>query len=113
MRHLGQAHRDGRFNSKMRTYTGPSVLVIDELGYLPMDAESAHWIFEVVTRRYERGSIVLTSNRGFAEWGQVFADTVVASAILDRILHHSTVMNIKGKSFRMRAHEGKEVVSML
>jgi hypothetical protein len=61
VRHLSQAHRDERFSSKMRTYTGPSVLVIDELGYLPMDAESAHWIFEVVTRRYERGSIVLTS----------------------------------------------------
>lgn len=113
VRHLGQAQRDGRFNSKMRTYTGPSVLVIDELGYLPMDAESAHWIFEVVTRRYERGSILLTSNRGFAEWGQVFADPVVASAILDRLLHHSTVMNIKGKSFRMRAHEDQEVVAML
>lgn len=113
VRHLGQAHRDGRFSSKMRTYTGPSVLVIDELGYLPMDAESAHWVFEVVTRRYERGSIVLTSNRGFAEWGQVFADPVVASAILDRLLHHSTVMNIKGKSFRMRALEGEEVTSML
>lgn len=113
VRNLSQAHRDGRFNSKMRTYTGPSVLVIDELGYLSMDAESAHWVFEVVTRRYERGSIVLTSNRGFAEWGQVFADTVVASAILDRLLHHSTVMNIKGKSFRMRAHEDQEVVAML
>jgi DNA replication protein DnaC len=113
VRHLSQAHRDGRFSSKMRTYTGPSVLVIDELGYLPMDQELAHRIFEVVTRRYERGSIVLTSNRGFAEWGQVFADPVVASAILDRLLHHSTVMNIKGKSFRMRALEGEEVTSML
>jgi DNA replication protein DnaC len=81
------------------------VLVVDELGYLPMDTASGNWIFEVVTRRYERGSIILTSNRGFAEWGQVFADPVVASAILDRLLHHSTVMNIKGKSFRMRALE--------
>lgn len=71
------------------------MLVIDELGYLPMDAESAHWIFDAITRRYERGPIVLTSNRGFAEWDQVFADAVVASAILDRLLHYSTVMNIK------------------
>ena len=63
----------------MRTYTGPSVLVIDELGYLPMDATQRHWIFQVVCRRYERGSIVLTSNRGFGDWGQVFADQVVAS----------------------------------
>jgi len=105
VRSLATAHLEGRWASKMRSFTGPSVLVIDELGYLPMDQASAHWIFEVVTRRYERGSIVLTSNRGFAEWGQVFADAVVASAILDRLLHHATVVNVKGKSFRMRGHE--------
>jgi DNA replication protein DnaC len=102
---LTSAHVEGKWHSKMKTYTGPSVLVIDELGYLPMDAQSGHWIFEVVTRRYERGSIVLTSNRGFAEWGQVFADPVVASAVLDRLLHHATVINISGRSFRMRGHE--------
>jgi len=68
--HLQAAHLEGSWSSKMRTYTGPSVLVIDELGYLPMDATSAHWIFQVVSRRYERGSIVLTSNRGFGDWGR-------------------------------------------
>jgi DNA-binding NarL/FixJ family response regulator len=84
-------------------------------GYLPMDATSAHWIFQVVSRRYERGSIVLTSNRGFGDWGQVFADQVVAGAILDRLLHHATVVNIKGQSYRMRAHvpSGREGVAML
>jgi DNA replication protein DnaC len=110
---LQTAHLEGNAGSKMRTYTGPSVLVIDELGYLPMDATSAHWVFQVVSRRYERGSIVLTSNRGFSNWGQVFADQVVAAAILDRLLHHAAVINIKGKSYRMRRHpdaltEGKE-----
>jgi len=105
VRNLSTAHLEARWASKMRSFTGPSVLVVDELGYLPMDQQSAHWIFEVVTRRYERGSIILTSNRGFAEWGQVFTDAVVASAILDRLLHHATVVNIKGKSYRMRAHE--------
>jgi DNA replication protein DnaC len=79
--------------------------VIDELGDLPMDQESAHWVFEVVTRRYERGSVVLTSNPGFAEWGHMFADPVVASAILDRLLHHATVIKIKGKSYRLRGQE--------
>ena len=69
-----------------------------------MDAASAHWIFQVVSRRYERGSIVLTSNRGFGDWDAVFADGVVATAILDRLLHHATVINIKGQSYRMRAH---------
>jgi DNA replication protein DnaC len=101
---LSAAHLEGSWISKMRTYTGPSVLVIDELGYLPMDATSAHWVFQVVSRRYERGSIVLTSNRGFGDWGQVFADQVIASAILDRLLHHASVVNIKGQSYRMRAH---------
>ena len=101
---LAAAHLEGSWSARMRTYTAPSVLVIDELGYLPLDAASAHWIFQVVSRRYERGSIVLTSNRGFGDWGQVFADQVVASAILDRLLHHATVVNIKGQSYRMRAH---------
>jgi DNA replication protein DnaC len=71
---LQSAHLEGTAAYKMRTYTGPSVLVIDELGYLPLDQTSANWIFQVVSRRYERGSIVLTSNRGFTDWGQVFAD---------------------------------------
>jgi DNA replication protein DnaC len=102
---LQAAHLEGSVSSKMRTFTGPSVLVVDELGYLPMDQTSAHWIFQVVSRRYERGSIVLTSNRGFSNWGQVFADQVVAAAILDRLLHHATVVNIKGKSYRMRRHQ--------
>ncbi len=101
---LRSAHLEGSASAKMRTFSGPSVLVVDELGYLPMDADSAHWIFQVVSRRYERGSIVLTSNRGFADWGSVFADQVVATAILDRLLHHATVINIKGQSYRMRAH---------
>jgi DNA replication protein DnaC len=101
---LQTAHLEGNAGAKMRTFTGPSVLVIDELGYLPMDATSAHWIFQVVSRRYERGSIVLTSNRGFSDWGAVFADQVIAAAILDRLLHHAAVINIKGKSYRMRRH---------
>jgi len=112
---LQAAHLEGSWASRMRRYTGPSVLVIDELGYLPMDATSAHWIFQVVSRRYERGSIVLTSNRGFGDWGQVFADQVVATAILDRLLHHATVVNIKGQSYRMRAHvpSAREGAAML
>jgi DNA replication protein DnaC len=93
---------------KLRTYVGPSVLVIDELGYLPMDQASANWIFQVVSRRYDKGSIILTSNRGFGDWNQVFADGVVASAIVDRLLHKATVLNIKGKSYRMRAYQEQQ-----
>ena len=99
---LQSAHLGGTSNYKMRTYIGPSVLVVDELGYLPLDQTSANWIFQVVTRRYDKGSIILTSNRGFSDWGQVFSDAVVASAIVDRLIHHATVLNIRGRSYRMR-----------
>lgn len=74
--------------------------------HLPLDQPSANWLFQVVSRRYERGSIILTSNRGFADWGQVFADPVPPTAIVDRLLHCATVLNIKkGRSYRMRAHQ--------
>jgi DNA replication protein DnaC len=105
---LQAAHLDGSVAYKLRTYLSPSVLVIDELGYLPLDQASANWIFQVVSRRYERGSIVLTSNRGFADWGQVFADQVVAGAIIDRLLHTATVLNIRGKSYRLRAYQAQQ-----
>ena len=101
---LQQAHLEGSTLYKFRTYVAPSVLVIDELGYLPMDQASASWIFQVVSRRQDRGSIVLTSNRGFGDWNQIFADSVVASAIVDRLLHNAVVINIKGHSYRMRAY---------
>lgn len=96
------AHLAGAAAHKMRTYTGPSVLVIDELGYLPLDQTSANWVFQVVSRRYERGSIVLTSNPGFADWGHVFADQAVAGAIVDRLLHNATVLNVRCHSNRTR-----------
>jgi DNA replication protein DnaC len=101
---LEAAHREGTVPYKLRTYLGASVLVIDELGYLPLDQASANWIFQVVSRRADRGSIVLTSNRGFGDWGQVFADPVVAAAIVDRLLGNATVLNIRGHSYRMRAY---------
>lgn len=102
---LEAAHREGAAPYKLRTYLGPSVLVIDELGYLPLDQASANWIFQVVSRRADRGAIVLTSNRGFGDWGKVFADPVVATAIVDRLLGNATVLNIRGRSYRMRAYQ--------
>jgi DNA replication protein DnaC len=102
---LEAAHRDGTAPYKLRTYLSPSVLVIDELGYLPFDQASANWIFQVVSRRADRGSIVLTSNRGFGDWGHVFADPVVAAAIIDRLLGNAAVLNIRGRSYRMRAYD--------
>src|SRR5437667_4927251 len=75
---------------------------IDELGYLPFEPDAAHLFFQLVSRRYERGSLLITSNRAVAEWGTVFGDPVVATAILDRLLHHSHVVTIRGESYRLR-----------
>jgi DNA replication protein DnaC len=88
---------------RMGVLIRPKLLVIDEVGYLPLDRRAANWFFELVSRRYERGSIVLTSNKGFAEWASLFPDVAIASAILDRLLHHSTTINIRGgESYRLK-----------
>jgi DNA replication protein DnaC len=88
----------------MRFWDGPQLLIIDELGYLPMPGEAASHLFQVISRRYERGAIVLTTNRGIADWGAIFEDTTVAAAVLDRLLHRATVLSIAGDSYRMRRH---------
>src|SRR5215218_6710803 len=99
-----RAALEGRWANTMRFWNGPQLLLIDELGYLPMPGEAASHLFQVISRRYEHGSIVLTTNRGIADWGAIFEDTTVAAAILDRLLHHATVLAIHGDSYRMRAH---------
>lgn len=78
------------------------LLIVDEIGYLPMSREDANLMFQLVSRRYEKASIILTSNKPFKDWGEVFADEVVAAAIIDRLLHHATVVNIKGDSYRVK-----------
>jgi DNA replication protein DnaC len=78
------------------------LLIIDEIGYLPIDRQGANLFFQLVSRRYERGSIIITSNQSLGAWGEVFGDAVIASAILDRLLHHSITINIKGESFRLK-----------
>ena len=100
-----RAARDGRWATTMRFWAGPQLLIIDELGYLPMPGEAASHLFQVISRRYEHGSIVLTTNRGIADWGAIFEDTTVAAAVLDRLLHHATVLAITGDSYRMRRHQ--------
>jgi DNA replication protein DnaC len=86
----------------LRVYTGCSLLIIDEVGYLPMGAHEAHMFFSVVNARYERGSILVTSNKGVAEWGDYLSDPTLAAALLDRFLHHCHVLNISGESFRIK-----------
>jgi DNA replication protein DnaC len=100
---LAKAHAEGRLEDKLRYYGKPKLLIIDELGYLPLERNAAHLSFQLIVRRYERGSVLLTSNRSVGEWGEVFDDAVVATAILDRLLHHSHILTIRGDSYRLRA----------
>ena len=97
-----KAHVEGRLEDRLGHYAKPKLLIVDELGYLPFEADAAHLFFQLVSRRYERGSVLVTSNRAVGAWGTVFGDPVVATAILDRLLHHSHVLTIRGDSYRLR-----------
>ena len=99
---LAKAHAEGRLEERLTHYAKPKLLIIDELGYLPFEPDAAHLFFQLVSRRYERGAMLVTSNRAVGEWGSVFGDAVVATAILDRLLHHSHVVTIRDDSYRLR-----------
>jgi DNA replication protein DnaC len=99
---LGRAYREGRLDRRMRVYLAPKVLIIDEMGYLPLDEMGATIFFQLVSARYERGSIILTSNKSYSDWDSIFGDPIIATAILDRLLHHSTTINIRGESYRLK-----------
>jgi DNA replication protein DnaC len=101
---LSTAQRQDKYKSVMqRSVQSPKLLIIDEIGYLPFSAQESKLLFEVVAKRYEKGAIILTSNLPFGQWGQVFAnDTALTSALLDRILHHSHILQIKGESYRIK-----------
>ena len=102
MEDLRKARAEHNLDRRMRVYLAPKVLIVDEFGIWPYDRDSATAFFTQVSARYERGSIVLTSNKGFGEWGELLGDTVIASAILDLLLHHSHMLNIRGESYRLR-----------
>jgi len=101
IRRLKASLADGTFRQRMRRLKWPRLLVIDELGYLPFDRQASNFFFEIICNRYETGATIITSNRSYGNWGDIFDDPVIASAILDRLLHHSITINIKGKSYRM------------
>jgi DNA replication protein DnaC len=101
---LARAEREGTLRQKIRFYRRFALLIVDEIGYLPVIPGGGNLFFQLVNARYERGAMILTSNRGFAEWGEVFGDPVVATALLDRLLHHAVVVQIEGASYRMRQH---------
>jgi len=101
---LEEAQAAGHLARRLAVLTHPSLLVVDEIGYLPINHTGAVLFFQLMTRRYEHASTVLTSNKGFEEWGDVFGDDVMAAALIDRILHHCHLVNIRGNSYRMRKH---------
>lgn len=101
---LTKAEREGLLAQRIRFLTRTALLVIDEVGYLPLDKSGANLFFQLVNARYEKGAMILTSNRSFQEWGEIFGDNVVAAALLDRLLHHAVVIQIDGNSYRLKTH---------
>jgi DNA replication protein DnaC len=102
---LEMLHRDSqedRLGHRLHVLCKPRLLILDEMGYFPLDRLAAQFLFQLVSRRYLKGSIILTSNKSYGDWGDIFADQVLATAILDRLLHHSTTVNIRGQSYRLR-----------
>lgn len=101
---LEEAQQAGRLGHRLKTLVFPSLLVVDEIGYLPVSRTGAMLFFQLMARRYEHASTVLTSNKSFGEWGEVFGDDVMAAALIDRLVHHCHIVNIRGNSYRMRHH---------
>lgn len=102
MTRLNRAQHENRLDATLKQLTYPKLLILDELGYLPLTHHEASLFFRLVVRRYERGSLIVTSNKSFIDWGEVFNDQVLATAILDRLLHHATTLNVKGESYRLK-----------
>lgn len=100
---LKRASQENRLERQLQQLTYPKVLVLDEIGCLPLSREDASLLFRLVARRYEKASLILTSNKSFVDWGDIFSDAVPATATLDRLLHHSTTINIKGESYRLKS----------
>ena len=99
---LKTASRMDKLEKKLQAYAKFKLIIIDEIGYLPLDTEGAHCLFQLVSKQYEKGSMIFTSNKSYGEWGQIFQDQVIAAAVLDRVLHHCTTVNIKGESYRLK-----------
>ena len=99
---LEKADKENKLEEKLRSLSKFRLLIIDEMGYLPFNDSGAHCFFQLISRRYERAATIFTSNKSFGEWGDIFRDHVIAAAILDRVLHHCTTVNIKGESYRLK-----------
>lgn len=102
---IGKLKKDAESSSNGRGYARSALVVVDEVGYVPISRQEAHLFFQFISRRYERASTLITSNKSFSEWEEMFGDPVIASAMLDRLLHHCRVINIKGNSYRMKGYK--------
>ena len=101
-RSLQASYEENRLDKRMRVYLRPRILIVDEVGYLPLEPLAANLFFQLVSARYEKGSMILTSNKSFGEWGELMGDSVLATAVFDRLLHHCHVINIRGNSYRLK-----------
>ena len=99
---LGEAKRRGDLEAELRRLGFVPLIVVDEVGYIPFDPEAANLMFSLVSARYERASLIVTSNKPFSAWGEIFGDEVVAAAMIDRLVHHAEILGLKGDSFRLR-----------
>jgi DNA replication protein DnaC len=99
---LEEAQERNTLDQELKRLERYQLLIVDEVGYLPLERQAANLLFALVSRRYERGSIIITSNRGFEAWGEILGDAMVAAALIDRLVHHATMVTLKGKSYRLR-----------
>ena len=99
---LKRAHMENRLETRLKFFSKYKLLIIDEVGFLPLDTESSNLLFQLITKRYEKHSTIITTNKSLSRWGEIFGDNVLANAILDRLLHHSHIINITGRSYRTK-----------
>lgn len=111
MNSLNKAEKEGTLTEKIASLAKPKLLIIDELGYLPLTGHAAHLLFQLVNRRYENKSILLTSNRSVGEWGLILGDPTAATAILDRLMHHCSILTITGDSYRLKEHKKRKLLA--
>jgi DNA replication protein DnaC len=102
---LSDAKRSAALNAELRRLGFIPLIVVDEVGYIPFDPEAANLMFSLVSARYERASVIVTSNKPFSGWGEIFGDEVVATAMIDRLIHHAEILSLKGDSYRLRGKD--------
>ncbi len=105
MARLGEAKRAGQLEAELRRLSFVPLLIVDEVGYIPFDPEAANLMFSLVSARYERASLIVTSNKPFSSWGEIFGDEVVAAAMIDRLVHHAEILALKGDSYRLQGKD--------